>query len=171
MIFAKMDMRELPYSCTECKMGERYGCVGDVKCKVLDEYFTNNVKPPYKERPDECPLREFAESVGAGCETRRRAVYEDALNTWGAEAQTKMLFEEIGELMQAVCKAGQVKNWEQRTKVWHNIAEEIADVSIMLGQMAVLFDVEDSVEKCKREKTARLMKRLEAAHNGEGAGE
>lgn len=41
----------------------------------------------------------------------------------------------------------------------------------MLGQMAVLFDVEDSVEKCKREKTARLMKRLEAAHNGEGAGE
>ena len=22
----------------------------------LGEYFTNNVKPPYKERPDECPL-------------------------------------------------------------------------------------------------------------------
>lgn len=82
-----------------------------------------------------------------------------------------MLFEEIGELIQAVCKAGRVKNWEQRMKVWHNIAEEIADVSIMLGQMAVLIDVEDSVENCKREKIARLVKRLEAAHNGEGAGE
>ena len=98
-----------------------------------------------------------------------RNVYADALNTWGAEAQTKMLFEEIGELMQAVCKAGRVKNWEQRTEVWHNIAEEIADVSIMLGQMAVLFDVEDGVEICKREKIKRLVKRLEAARNGEGA--
>lgn len=102
--------------------------------------------------------------MGASCEAGRRAVYKDALNTWGAEAQTKMLFEEIGELMQAVCKAGRVKNWEQRMEVWHNIAEEIADVSIMLGQMAVLFDVEDSVENCKQEKIERLVKRLEEAH-------
>lgn len=100
-----------------------------------------------------------------------RTVYEDALNTWGAEAQTKMLFEEIGELMQAVCKAGRVENWEQRMEVWHNIAEEIADVKIMLGQMEVLFDVEDAVETCKQEKIARLMKRLEKAHAGKGAGE
>ena len=64
-----------------------------------------------------------------------RSVYEDAWRTWGAEAQTKMLFEEIGELMQAVCKSGRVENWEQRMEVWHNIAEEIADVKIMLGQM------------------------------------
>ena len=46
-----------------------------------------------------------------------------------------MLFEEIGELMQAICKASRVKNWEQRIKVWSNIAEEIADVKIMLEQM------------------------------------
>lgn len=100
-----------------------------------------------------------------------RKVYADALDTWGAEAQTKMLFEEIGELMQAVCKAGRVTNWEQRMEVWHNIAEEIADVSIMLGQMALLFDVEDAVEVQKREKIERLMKRLEAAHNREGGDE
>jgi len=46
-----------------------------------------------------------------------------------------MLFEEIGELMQAVCKASRVKNWEKRMEVWHNIAEEIADVKIMLRQI------------------------------------
>lgn len=100
-----------------------------------------------------------------------RSVYEDALRTWGAEAQTKMLFEEIGELMQAVCKASRVENWEQRMEVWHNIAEEIADVTIMLGQMAVLFDVEDAVEACKQEKIARLAGRLKKAHAKKGAGE
>ncbi len=93
-----------------------------------------------------------------------RKVYKDALETWGAEAQTKMLFEEIGELMQAVCKASRVDNWEKRMEVWHNIAEEIADVKIMLGQMEILFDVEDAVEACGQEKITRLAKRLEAAH-------
>lgn len=97
-----------------------------------------------------------------------RKVYKDALDTWGAEAQTKMLFEEIGELMQAVCKASRVKNWDQRMKVWHNIAEEIADVKIMLDQMEILFDVEDAVEACKEEKIARLAKRLEEVHERSG---
>ncbi len=100
-----------------------------------------------------------------------REVYEDALRTWGAEAQIKMLFEEIGELMQAVCKTGRVENWEQRMEVWRNVAEEIADVKIMLGQMEVLFDVEIAVEAIKKEKINRLVKRLEAAHAKEGAEE
>ena len=102
---------------------------------------------------------------------RWRNIFQDAVRTWGEEAQIKMLFEEIGELMQAVCKAGRVKNWEQRMKVWSNIAEEIADVSIMLGQMALLFDVEDSVENQKREKIARLAERLEEAHAAGGKGD
>ncbi len=100
-----------------------------------------------------------------------RKVYEDALRTWGAEAQIRMLFEEIGELMQAVCKAGRVKNWKQRAEVWHNIAEEIADVKIMLKQMEILFDVENAVKDCERNKIARLVKRLEVAHAEVGAGE
>lgn len=55
-IYAKTPMETMPGSCTECKFGERYGCVGDVECKILNEYFTGNVEPPYKERPDACPL-------------------------------------------------------------------------------------------------------------------
>lgn len=98
-------------------------------------------------------------------------MYEDALRTWGEDAQTKMLFEEIGELMQAVCKAGRVETWEQRMEAWHHIAEEIADVKIMLGQMEVLFDIEDAVDACKEEKIERLVERLKKAHAGKGAGE
>lgn len=56
IIYAKVPLDKIPESCTACKMGKRYGCVGDVYCKILDEYFTGNTKPPYKERPDECPL-------------------------------------------------------------------------------------------------------------------
>lgn len=93
-----------------------------------------------------------------------RKVYQDALDTWGAEAQTKMLFEEIGELMQAVCKASHVKNWEQRAEVWSNIAEEIADVKILLEQMELLFNVEEAVKNRMEEKIIRLQMRLEAAH-------
>lgn len=55
---------DMPRSCTECFLGERYGCVGDVKCHALREYFTGNAEPPYKERPDECPLTELTEKHG-----------------------------------------------------------------------------------------------------------
>lgn len=57
-IYAKTQMETMPGSCAECKFGKRYGCVGDVECKILNEYFTGNVEPPHKERPDACPLVE-----------------------------------------------------------------------------------------------------------------
>lgn len=60
-IYVKTKMEAMPGSCTECKYGDQYGCVGDVKCRILREYFTGNVEPPYKERPDECPLVEQLE--------------------------------------------------------------------------------------------------------------
>ncbi len=59
-IYAKTEMEAMPGSCAECKLGTRYGLVGDVECRILRAYFTGNVKPPHKERPDECPLLEMA---------------------------------------------------------------------------------------------------------------
>ena len=53
----KTKLKQLPFSCTECLHRDKYGCVGDVYCKFLQDYFTGNVAPPYKERPDVCPLR------------------------------------------------------------------------------------------------------------------
>jgi len=50
---------KMPKSCAECELGRSYGAVGDVKCLVLQTYFTGNTKPPHKERPDECPLVEI----------------------------------------------------------------------------------------------------------------
>ena len=85
-----------------------------------------------------------------------RSVYEDALRTWGAEAQTKMLFEEIGELMQAVCKSGRVENWEQRMEVWHNIAEEIADVKSCWGRWKCCLTLRTPWKPAKRKRLPAL---------------
>ena len=49
---------DMPLSCTVCKFSKSYGCVGDRYCIILEEYFTGNLTPPYKERPDCCPLSE-----------------------------------------------------------------------------------------------------------------
>ena len=47
----------LRYECCEtCKHSSSYGCVGDRYCRILGEYFTGNVKPPYKTAPDDCPM-------------------------------------------------------------------------------------------------------------------
>ncbi len=56
MVLLRTKMDKMPDSCRKCEYGKVYGCVGDVHCMTLNEYFTNNTKPPYKERPDECPL-------------------------------------------------------------------------------------------------------------------
>lgn len=57
-----------------------------------------------------------------------------ALALWGAEAQTLMMFEEMAELQKELCKNARGK--DNRAE----IAEEIADVRIMLDQMEILHD-------------------------------
>lgn len=81
-------------------------------------------------------------------------VFETALKTWGADAQTVMMFEEMSELQKELCKhARGADNVEQ-------IAEEIADVHIMLAQMIILHNCVDAVEEYRRSKVERLKIRL-----------
>ncbi len=68
-----------------------------------------------------------------------REILSDALKTYGAEAQTLMVMEEMSELTKELCKhARGADNTDA-------IAEEIADVYIMLNQMEILHKVEDRV--------------------------
>ena len=83
-------------------------------------------------------------------------LFEKALAHYGPEAQIKMLYEEMAELQLAVCKNGRgADNLD-------NIAEEIADVGIMLDQMRLLFNVEERSEEIRLEKVARLAGRMSA---------
>ena len=83
-----------------------------------------------------------------------KMIFRTALETWGADAQTLMVFEEMSELQKELCKYARGRsNIEE-------IAEEIADVQIMLEQMIIFHKCEKAVEEYRRSKIERLKIRL-----------
>lgn len=80
-----------------------------------------------------------------------------ALRYYGGQAQITMVFEEMAELQNALCKflRGHIDG-----DTLANIAEEIADVGIMLDQMAIEFKVEDAVAEQRSFKVRRLRSRI-----------
>lgn len=80
-----------------------------------------------------------------------------ALEQWGPDAQTLMVFEEMSELQKELCKAARGKQNKDA------IADEIADVYIMLRQMIVLHDCAEEVEEHKARKLERLAARIAEA--------
>lgn len=87
-----------------------------------------------------------------------RKTFCAALRRYGAQAQITMAFEEMAELQDVLCKflRGRVDG-----DTLANIAEEIADVGIMLDQMAIEFEVEDAVAEQRAYKVRRLRERIE----------
>lgn len=80
-------------------------------------------------------------------------LYRQALEKWGT-AQIIIAFEEMAELQKELSKY--LRGKENITE----IAEEIADVTIMLEQMKLLFNIEDIVKDYKNQKLRRLEERL-----------
>lgn len=77
-----------------------------------------------------------------------------ALEAIGAQAQVMMVIEEMSELTKELCKH---RRGRDNVKA---IAEEIADVEIMLRQMVMLFDCAGQVETFRRYKLERLAERM-----------
>lgn len=82
-------------------------------------------------------------------------VLQRALDTYGSRAQVVMVFEEVSELQKELCKYLRGKYSPA------NIAEEIADVEIMIEQMKMLFCCADDVRDVRRRKVERLKERLD----------
>lgn len=83
---------------------------------------------------------------------REKEIYQIVLKSFGSEHQKKKLFSEIAELMQAICHTDEGKDTKE------HIAEEIADVRIMLEQMVFLYGIHGEVERQHRIKVERLAK-------------
>lgn len=79
-----------------------------------------------------------------------KEICKRALETWGRNSQISMVFEEMSELQKELCKSLRGR------EVTKNIAEEVADLEIMLQQMKELFKIEQSVKIFKLEKLERL---------------
>ena len=87
--------------------------------------------------------------------TNESQVLRRALDTYGSMLQIVMVFEEMSELQKELCKYLRGKYAPA------NIAEEIADVEIMLEQMKMLFCCAEDVRDVRRRKVERLKERLD----------
>ena len=82
-------------------------------------------------------------------------VLQRALDTYGSSMQIVVMMEEMSELQKELCKYLRGKYSSA------SIAEEIADVEIMLKQMKMLFCCTDDVRNERRRKVERLKGRLD----------
>lgn len=86
-------------------------------------------------------------------------IFKDAIETYGAEVQIDMVFEECSELIDALCK------WKRGRSSIQDIVTEMADVSIMIDQLKVMFEVDDAFENERVKKIEKLTKRLKEHKN------
>lgn len=89
------------------------------------------------------------------CYEERAQVYAQAIDTFGASVQMVVAIEELSEIQKEICKAlrGQVN--------LSYLAEEIADATIMLEQIRMLFDINGEVCDMMDAKVKRLRQRIE----------
>ena len=71
-----------------------------------------------------------------------------AIRTFGEEAQEGVAIEECSELIQAISHKHRGRE--------HNIAEEIADVEIMLEQLKIINNCAEEVAEIHKQKIDRL---------------
>lgn len=88
-------------------------------------------------------------------EIEREALLKRAIGTFGKEPQMKIVIEEMAELQKEICK-----NLRGVPNV-NAIAQEMAEVEIMLAQMKIIFNISGTVEIWK----ARKLKQLEVLLN------
>ena len=85
---------------------------------------------------------------------KEKEVLEAALSAYGSEIQRVVAIEELSELQKELCKSLRGQTDRQ------HIAEEIADVQIMLEQMMILYELHYDVaawrwKKVDRDRLAR----------------
>ena len=79
-------------------------------------------------------------------------ILNSAIEVYGEKTQEEVAVEELSELIQAIVHKHRGRE--------HNIAEEIADVEIMLEQLKIINDCSIQVDEIVAQKLLRLKKRL-----------
>jgi NTP pyrophosphatase (non-canonical NTP hydrolase) len=91
-------------------------------------------------------------------------IFRAAIAKWGLPLQVTVAIEEMAELTHALCRW---QRFDNNVPNLENIAEEIADVQIMLEQLIVGLDLNrlawaTKVDNVRAEKMVRLKQRLES---------
>ena len=93
------------------------------------------------------------------------SVIERAVKTYGEESQLWMVIEEMSELAKEICKYKRGMNNPEA------MAEEIADVQIMIEQAKIIFGNSRRVNECIEYKLNRLERRLDEVKGNDARGE
>jgi hypothetical protein len=91
----------------------------------------------------------------------RQKIYEKALERWGELSQILVAIEEMAELQKELCKLDRCHDKNSKEVQLSCIADEMADVEIMLEQLKFIYSNNQEVEERKLYKLERLKKVLE----------
>ena len=80
-----------------------------------------------------------------------------AINHYGIDNQLFKAIEECSELIKAICKFKEDPNEKHK----NDIAEEMADVEIMLDGLRLVFNMDYRIDQNKKFKIERLKERVE----------
>lgn len=107
---------------------------------------------------EECVSAEWVECLNlcraALIGNRENSILHDAVDYYGKDAQLVIAVEEMSELIKELCKD------KRGIGVPEHIAEEMADVSIILQELLLIYGNEKEVENWQRRKLERLEERL-----------
>lgn len=91
----------------------------------------------------------------------RTKIYTDAIKAFGTGAQLVVALEELSECQKEICKVLRGKG------DMSHLAEEVADATIMLEQLRLIFDINDAVCEEMDIKAQRLRHRITAVTSGD----
>lgn len=86
---------------------------------------------------------------------------EEAILIYGPEAQVDKAIEEMSELIKALLKLRYAEKDYAVDICTEAVAEEMADVEIMLEQLRIIFKNQHKIDVWRRDKISRLERRLE----------
>ena len=89
--------------------------------------------------------------------SERAEVYRAAFDSYKSENQLIVAVEELSELQKELCK---VLRGEGNSEA---LAEEMADVTIMMEQLRLLFDMDERIGEVMDRKIMRLSRNVESA--------
>ena len=92
----------------------------------------------------------------------RCEVYRKAIERWG-DLQIIVAIEEMSEVIKALTKFWRCPIEDADVSQLHDIAEEVADATIMLEQLRLIFGINDEVCKVMDSKIERLKARVSDA--------
>lgn len=86
-------------------------------------------------------------------------ILHNAIDFYGSSVQELKAMEELSELIRAIARA-MTCDVEERDMAFENLAEEMADVEIMMEQLKIIHDNRDKIKIWRSIKLGRLKAKI-----------